>query len=143
MAFTWVKRNIAAFGGDPDNYTIFGQSAGGVSVSLQVLSPYNKGLIRRAISQSGSAVASWAIQRNPLRWAKQIAKNVGCPLDDTARMAKCLKATEPRALTLAHKDNPFGKACEWGLHMGSRPCFPRSEEVPGLRPGSSPAHWHL
>lgn len=39
MAITWVKRNIAAFGGDPDNITIFGESAGGASVSLQVWRP--------------------------------------------------------------------------------------------------------
>uniref|UniRef100_G1PEF0 Carboxylesterase type B domain-containing protein n=1 Tax=Myotis lucifugus TaxID=59463 RepID=G1PEF0_MYOLU len=78
----------------------------------QTLSPYNKGLIRRAISQSGSAVASWAIQRNPLRWAEQIAKKVGCPLDDTAMMANCLKATDPRVLTLAQKINPFGMASD-------------------------------
>ncbi|XP_023601439.1 bile salt-activated lipase isoform X4 [Myotis lucifugus] len=100
MAIAWVKRNIAAFGGDPDNITIFGQSAGAVSVSLQILSPYNKGLIRRAISQSGVALVPWAIQKNPLSWAMQIAIEVGCPLDDAARMAKCLKATDPRALTL-------------------------------------------
>ncbi|XP_036185130.1 LOW QUALITY PROTEIN: bile salt-activated lipase-like [Myotis myotis] len=112
MAIAWVKRNIAAFGGDPDNITIFGESAGGASVSLQVLSPYNKGLIRRAISQSGSAVAFWAIQRDPLRWAKQIAKKVGCPQDDTARMAKCLKATDPRVLTRAHKINPLSMASD-------------------------------
>ncbi|XP_059514390.1 LOW QUALITY PROTEIN: bile salt-activated lipase-like [Myotis daubentonii] len=100
MAIAWVKRNIAAFGGDPDNITIFGQSAGGASVSLQTLSPYNKGLIRRGISQSGVALTPWAIQKNPLSWAMQIAIEVGCPLDDAARMAKCLKATDPRVLTL-------------------------------------------
>ncbi|EPQ17576.1 Bile salt-activated lipase [Myotis brandtii] len=103
MAIAWVKRNIAAFGGDPDNITIFGESAGGASVSLQTLTPYNKGLVRRAISQSGVALTPWAIQKNPLFWAKQIAKKVGCPLEDTARMAKCLKVTDPRALTLAYK----------------------------------------
>ncbi|XP_066111908.1 bile salt-activated lipase isoform X1 [Saccopteryx bilineata] len=103
MAIAWVKRNIAAFGGDPNNITIFGESAGGASVSLQTLSPYNKGLIRRAISQSGVALTPWSIQRNPLFWAKKIAKKVGCPLDDTARMAKCLKVTDPRALTMAYK----------------------------------------
>ncbi|ELK37349.1 Bile salt-activated lipase [Myotis davidii] len=117
MAIAGVKRNIAAFGGDPDNITIFGQSSGSVSVSLQgdlmgavgnsmkltTLTPYNKGLVRRAISQSGVALTPWAIQKNPLFWAKQIAKKVGCPLDDAARMAKCLKVTDPRALTLAYK----------------------------------------
>uniref|UniRef100_A0A8C6RJ76 Carboxylic ester hydrolase n=1 Tax=Nannospalax galili TaxID=1026970 RepID=A0A8C6RJ76_NANGA len=103
MAIAWVKRNIAAFGGDPDNITIFGESAGGASVSLQTLSPYNKGLIRRAISQSGVALSSWAIQKNPLAWAQKIAKKVGCPTDDTAKMAKCLKITDPRALTMAYK----------------------------------------
>uniref|UniRef100_A0A671F8H6 Carboxylic ester hydrolase n=1 Tax=Rhinolophus ferrumequinum TaxID=59479 RepID=A0A671F8H6_RHIFE len=103
MAIAWVKRNIAAFGGDPNNITIFGESAGGASVSLQILSPHNKGLIRRAISQSGVALTPWAIQKNPLFWAKSIAKKVGCPLEDTAKMAKCLKVTDPRALTLAYK----------------------------------------
>ncbi|XP_060056443.1 bile salt-activated lipase [Erinaceus europaeus] len=103
MAIAWVKRNIAAFGGDPNNITIFGESAGAASVSLQTLSPYNKGLIRRAISQSGVALSPWAIQKNPLFWAKKIAEKVGCPVDDTARLAKCLKVTDPRALTMAYK----------------------------------------
>ncbi|EHA98727.1 Bile salt-activated lipase [Heterocephalus glaber] len=103
MAIAWVKRNIEAFGGDPNNITIFGESAGGVSVSLQTLSPYNKGLIRRAISQSGVALSPWAIQHNPLFWAQKVAEKVGCPTDDTARLAKCLKVTDPRALTLAYR----------------------------------------
>ena len=49
----WVKRNIAAFGGDPDNITIGGQSAGGGSVMAQVSSPLNKGLFQKAIVDSG------------------------------------------------------------------------------------------
>lgn len=49
----WVKRNIAAFGGDPDNVTVGGQSAGGWSVMCQLASPHNDGLFRRAIIQSG------------------------------------------------------------------------------------------
>ena len=49
----WVKRNIAAFGGDPDNITIGGQSAGGGSVCAQLTSPQNEGLFQRAIIQSG------------------------------------------------------------------------------------------
>ncbi len=49
----WVKRNIAAFGGNPDNITIFGQSAGGGSCMVQLASPKNKGLFRRTILHSG------------------------------------------------------------------------------------------
>ncbi|GFN33038.1 carboxylesterase/lipase family protein [Paenibacillus xylaniclasticus] len=53
FATRWVKRNIAAFGGDPDNITIGGQSAGGGSVLSQLTSPNNEGLFQRAIIQSG------------------------------------------------------------------------------------------
>jgi para-nitrobenzyl esterase len=49
----WVKRNIAAFGGDPNNITIGGQSAGGMSVSVQLTAPQNEGLFQKAIIQSG------------------------------------------------------------------------------------------
>ncbi|XP_067826066.1 bile salt-activated lipase-like [Heptranchias perlo] len=101
MAISWVKRNIAAFGGDPNKITIFGESAGGASVSLQTLSPYNKGLIKRAISQSGVATCTWAVQRNPMHWAQKLAAKVGCPKDDPAAMMACLKITDPKAVTLA------------------------------------------
>ena len=54
-ALTWVRDNIEAFGGDPSNVTIFGESAGGMSVGTLLGTPAARGLFRRAIAMSGAA----------------------------------------------------------------------------------------
>ena len=53
-AVAWVNRNIAAFGGDPENVTLFGQSGGGAKISMLMAMPSAKGLFHKAIVQSGS-----------------------------------------------------------------------------------------
>ncbi len=64
----WVKRNIAAFGGDPDNITIGGQSAGGGSVLAQLTSPQNEGLFQKAIIESGIITRLYPGSRMPGSW---------------------------------------------------------------------------
>jgi para-nitrobenzyl esterase len=59
-ALKWVKANIADFGGDPDNVTIFGQSGGGGKVTCLMSSPVAKGLFQKGIVQSGSYITSFA-----------------------------------------------------------------------------------
>ncbi|XP_077353933.1 bile salt-activated lipase-like [Festucalex cinctus] len=105
-AIAWVHRNIVSFGGDPDNITLFGESAGGASVSFQTLTPHNKGIIKRAISQSGVALCPWGVIKKPRKVAEEIAIKVNCPTDD--QMAACLKMTDPVLLTKAGTLNLSG-----------------------------------
>ena len=62
-ALEWVRDNIAAFGGDPDNVTLFGQSAGGGAVTTLMTVPQAKGLFHRAIAQSSPATSSYGPER--------------------------------------------------------------------------------
>jgi para-nitrobenzyl esterase len=87
-ALRWVQRNISRFGGDPHRVTIAGQSAGGLSVLAQLVSPGSRGLFQRAVVQSGT----FALSQLPLDAAEgfgeDFATAVGCP-DQTAA---CLRS---------------------------------------------------
>lgn len=74
----WVRKNIDRFGGDPELVTLFGQSAGGASVQMQMMSPLSKGLFARAWSLSGSALGFWTKpNENPLKFTREQALAVG------------------------------------------------------------------
>ena len=64
-ALRWVGENIAAFGGDPDNITIFGESAGGESVAHLLTSPLSRGLFHRAILQSAANGGQMLLLKQP------------------------------------------------------------------------------
>ncbi|XP_030040069.2 juvenile hormone esterase [Manduca sexta] len=69
----WVQRNIASFGGNPNDVTLTGCSAGGTAIDLLILSNSTKGLFKRVITDSGSNLAAYAIQPDPIEMAKQDA----------------------------------------------------------------------
>jgi para-nitrobenzyl esterase len=99
-ALRWVQRNIRAFGGDPDNVTIFGESAGGLSVHSQLASPLAAGLFHRAIVESGA----YSLVQPSLAAAEAagaaLAASAGCVDPSTA--AACLRSLSVAAI-LAHQ----------------------------------------
>ena len=76
FALKWVQRNIESFGGDKENVTIFGESAGGGSVHYHMISEHSKGLFKKAIPMSGVAFNYWALPpgRN---YAHRLATRLG------------------------------------------------------------------
>ncbi|XP_067396187.1 fatty acyl-CoA hydrolase precursor, medium chain-like isoform X2 [Emydura macquarii macquarii] len=89
-ALQWIQENIKHFGGDPGSVTIFGESAGGVSVSALVLSPLTKGLFHKAISESGVALLPAMFSSHPEVIAKIVANISGCDTSSSAAMVRCL-----------------------------------------------------
>ena len=84
-ALEWVKANVAKFGGDPKNVTIFGESAGSYDVCTHVASPKSKGLFHKAISQSGGCTTTMTTKEQAAATADALVAAVDCagdaPLD--------------------------------------------------------------
>jgi len=92
-AIKWVHNNIAQFRGDPNNVTIFGESAGGWSVCTMYATALNQGMFQKAILQSGGCEASESLETGYEK-AEKIAARVGCKIDDL----KCLRTAPAEKL---------------------------------------------
>ncbi|XP_065214514.1 esterase FE4-like [Planococcus citri] len=99
LAIKWVKENIASFGGDPNNITVFGESAGGSAVHLQTISPLAKGLFHKAIMQSGSSLVPWSMTVNPKAMAEELGERMDFDGDTTLELLQFLRKQNAEDLT--------------------------------------------
>nr|AII21988.1 odorant degrading enzyme CXE14 [Sesamia inferens] len=96
----WVKKNIASFGGNPDDVTLAGGSAGSASVDLVMLSKSAEGLFQRVVPESGGNLAAFAIQRDPVEIAKKYAKELNFTnVDDIYALEEFYKTAPLKLLT--------------------------------------------
>uniref|UniRef100_A0AC34FBK2 Carboxylesterase type B domain-containing protein n=1 Tax=Panagrolaimus sp. ES5 TaxID=591445 RepID=A0AC34FBK2_9BILA len=100
-ALKFVQKTISAFGGNPKSVTIFGESAGGASVSWLSLSPETEGLFARAIAMSGSSQAIWANTEDVVGFSKNLTKGLGC--DKVEDLKKCIQRSSTHEVIKAAK----------------------------------------
>lgn len=105
-ALEWIRDNIAAFGGDPDNVTVFGESGGGAKVSILLSMPRAKGLFHKAIIQSGAAVRLRTKDRSQAL-TECVLKHLGATSVHDASVADLLAAVEPATRALGPSPYPL------------------------------------
>ncbi|CAG2116374.1 unnamed protein product [Medioppia subpectinata] len=108
LALKWVRENIHSFGGDRDQITIFGESAGSWSVSAHILSPLSKGMFKRAIMESGANMYNKdrevVNKTEAMALGKNIAKQLKC--NETEDWIQCLRRAD--AKDILKYENPIG-----------------------------------
>ncbi|XP_031841726.1 carboxylic ester hydrolase [Nomia melanderi] len=129
QSIRWVHENIAAFGGDPNRVTIFGESAGGASVHYHMMSDLTKGLFHRGISQSGNGYCPWAVARpgSARKNAIKLADLLDCPTKNTKDMVACLQ--KKNVLDIISTDRAFQV-------FGYCPMIPFRPVVEPIHPGA-------
>ncbi|KAM4636907.1 uncharacterized protein O3C94_017929 [Discoglossus pictus] len=119
-ALQWVQGNIKDFGGDPESVTIFGESAGGLSVATHVLSPLSKGLFHKAISESGVALLPGFLisKAEEFTFVRNVVANIsGCDSSDSSALLDCLKEKTEEDFTAFAVEKAIIPACVDGVFI--------------------------
>ncbi|XP_071973115.1 cocaine esterase-like isoform X2 [Engystomops pustulosus] len=122
-ALQWIKENIADFGGDPDCVTIFGESAGGVGVSVLMASPLSKGLFHKAIAESGVIFIPGVVVNKTtdlFNFRDLVATISGC---DPISLVECLKkkSTDEILTVMSQMTVPNLPVCVDGIFLTKHP----------------------
>lgn len=140
LALHWVKRNILEFGGDPENITLFGESAGGMSVAALLSAPAARGLFHKAIAQSGAAHIGYDRER-AARVGRAVLDELGLSPGDAARALEIPYGAIVRAQIAVQADAREGKNTR---KLGSLPFQPTidgqildGEPIAAIRAGSA------
>jgi para-nitrobenzyl esterase len=120
-ALRWVRQNAAAFGGDPDNVTIFGESAGAMVSCTHLTVPGSAGLFDKVIMQSGPCMLQWPFpdtwrarpRADAVAQGLEVATAAGCP--DAATAARCLHSKPAADLLDAAGERGFGPVYGGGV----------------------------
>jgi carboxylesterase type B len=94
MALQWVQRNIHAFGGNKSSVTLFGVSAGSMSISAHLASPMSANLFHRAVMMSGSVTIPFKLLRNNREMMKKYHQNLNCSSEKCLSEVTLLKFDE-------------------------------------------------
>ncbi|XP_077288584.1 acetylcholinesterase-like isoform X2 [Arctopsyche grandis] len=127
LAIKWIKANAAAFGGDPELITLFGESAGGGSVSLHLISPVTRGLVKRGILQSGTLNAPWSFMtgEKAQEVAAILVDDCGCNStmleDNASSVMDCMRGVDAKTISVQ----------QWNSYTGILG-FPSAPTVDGV-----------
>lgn len=98
QALRWIRNNIAGFGGNPENVILFGHGSGAAMVDLITMSPLATNLVHKAVVQSGSALAPWAVSYDPIGSAHNFGAKLGYADKSNSDLAQLLQNTSFMAL---------------------------------------------